>query len=133
MGVTLKEYQKRNFKTQHRKGTGIKTIDQAILTAISTNTIDSLMIFTSTGKMYRLNVNNIPEGTNISNGTNIKTLLPFELNEEIEAVAALSRKRANNVVFFTKNGLIKKTKIEEYTSTKKKQVFKQLNLKKEIS
>ena len=128
-GGDIKRIPKRNFKTQHRKGTGIKTIDQAILTAISTNTIDSLMIFTSTGKMYRLNVNNIPEGTNISNGTNIKTLLPFELNEEIEAVTALSRKRANNVVFFTKNGLIKKTKIEEYTSTKKKTGIQAIKLK----
>ena len=128
-GGDIKRIPKRNFKTQHRKGTGIKTIDQTILTAISTNTIDSLMIFTSTGKMYRLNVNNIPEGTNISNGTNIKTLLPFELNEEIEAVTALSRKRANNVVFFTKNGLIKKTKIEEYTSTKKKTGIQAIKLK----
>jgi len=130
-GGDIKRIPKRNFKTQHRKGTGIKTIDQAILTAISTNTIDSLMIFTSTGKMYKLNVNNIPEGTNISNGTNIKTLLPFELNEEIEAVVALNNKTANNVVFFTKNGLIKKTKIEEYTSTKKKTGIQAIKLKEE--
>ena len=128
-GGDIKRIPKKNFKTQHRKGTGIKTIDQAILTAISTNTIDSLMIFTSTGKMYRLNVNNIPEGTNISNGTNIKTLLPFKLNEEIEAVVALNNKTANNVVFFTKNGLIKKTKIEEYTSTKKKTGIQAIKLK----
>ena len=128
-GGDIKRIPKRNFKTQHRKGTGIKTIDQAILTAISTNTIDSLMIFTSTGKMYKMDVDKIPEGTNASKGTNLKTILPFDSSEEVQAIAALKHKIANNVVFFTKNGLIKKTKIEEYTSTKKKTGIQAIKLK----
>ena len=128
-GGDIKRIPKRNFKTQHRKGTGIKTIDQAILTAISTNTIDSLMIFTSTGKMYKLNVNEVPEGTNASKGTNLKTILPFESKEEIQAVTSLNQVPANNVIFFTKNGLIKKTKTEEYISTKKKTGIQAIKLK----
>ena len=128
-GGDIKRIPKRNFKIQHRKGTGIKTIDQAILTAISTNTVDSLMIFTSTGKMYKLNVNEVPEGTNASKGTNLKTILPFESKEEIQAVTSLNQVPANNVIFFTKNGLIKKTKTEEYISTKKKTGIQAIKLK----
>lgn len=128
-GGDIKRIPKRNFKIQHRKGTGIKTIDQAILTAISTNTVDSLMIFTSIGKMYKLNVNEVPEGTNASKGANIKTILPFEPEEEVQAVTTPNDKTAKYVVFFTKNGLIKKTKIEEYTSTKKRTGIQAIKLK----
>lgn len=125
----IKRVPKKNFKIQHRKGTGIKTIDQAILSVTSTNTVESLMIFTSTGKMYKLNVNKIPEGTNVSKGINIKTILPFENGEEVQAVTASNNKHENNVIFFTKNGLIKKTKIEEYLSTKRKNGIQAIKLK----
>lgn len=128
-GGDIKRIPKRNFKTQHRKGVGTKTLDQAVLSVISTNTIESLMIFTSTGKMYKLDVNNIPEGTNISKGTNIKTILSFEPGEEIQAITTPNDKTAKYVVFFTKKGLIKKTKIEEYISTKRKTGIQAIKLK----
>ena len=118
-GGNTKRIPKKNFKIQHRNGIGVKTLDNTVLTAISTNTTNTLMVFTTTGKMYRLGVDKIPEGTNASKGTNLKSLLPFELKEEVSAVADSSHKIANNVVFFTKKGLIKKTKIEEYINTKK--------------
>jgi DNA gyrase subunit A len=87
------------------------------------------MVFTSTGKMYRLNVNDIPEGTNSSNGTNLKTILPFEVGEEVQAVADTNYKAANNVIFFTKKGLIKKTNIEEYLNMKKSSGIQAIKLK----
>ena len=125
----IKRIPKKNFKIQHKKGVGVKTLDNVIKTAISTNTVDSLMVFTSTGKMYKLDVDKIPEGTNASKGTNLKTILSFEAKEEVQAVTALGYKTADNVVFFTKNGLIKKTKIEEYTSAKKKTGIQAIKLK----
>lgn len=115
----IKRIPKKNFKVQHRRGTGVKTLDAAILKVITTNTIDTLMIFTSKGKMYRLGVNKIPEGTNASKGINIKTLLTFENDETIQAVSSVSNENAPNVVFFTKNGLVKKTSTIEYSSMKK--------------
>ena len=130
-GGDIKRIPKRNFKTQHRKGVGTKTLDQAVLSVTSTNTIESLMIFTSIGKMYKLDVNNIPEGTNTSKGTNLKTILPFEPGEEVQAVTTQNDKAAKYVVFFTKNGLIKKTKIEEYTSTKRKTGIQAIKLKED--
>ena len=116
----IKRVPKKNFKTQHRKGVGVKTLDNAILSIIPTNTIDTLMIFTSKGKMYRLNVDKIPEGTNTSKGINLKTILSLEDNEVVQTVTNSSNTtNAKNVVFFTKKGLIKKTLFEEYSSMKK--------------
>ena len=115
----IKRIPKKNFKVQHRRGTGVKTLDSAILKVVTTNTIDTLAIFTSTGKMYRLNVDKVPEGTNASKGINIKTLLPFDNNEKIQAITSITDEIAPYVVFFTKNGLIKKTAFSEYASMKK--------------
>lgn len=125
----IKRISKKNFKVQHRRGTGIKTLDSAVFKVITTNTVDTLMIFTSKGKMYRLNVNKIPEGTNASKGTNIRTLLTFENNEVIQAVSSVSNEIAPNVVFFTKNGLVKKTAITEYSSMKKTTGIQAIKLK----
>lgn len=116
----IKRIPKSSFKTQRRNGKGVKSADDAILDTISTNTIDTLMLFTNKGKMYRLLVDNVPTGTNVSKGQNISSILKMESDEEVEAITSLFRKtNAEYVVFFTKNGLIKKTKLEEFTKTKK--------------
>ena len=62
----IKRIPKSNFKVQKRNGKGVKNLDDALLGVISTNTIDNLMLFTNKGKMYKLLVDNIPEGTNAS-------------------------------------------------------------------
>ena len=129
-GGDIKRVPKKNFKVQHRRGTGIKSIEKETLMALSTNTTETLMIFTSTGKMYRLGVDKIPEGNNIAKGTNVKTILPFAPGEEIQAISALDN-MVSNVVFFTKNGLIKKTKFEEYSTMKKTTGIQAIKLKDE--
>ena len=116
----VKRIPKHLFKSQNRAGKGVKTIDDVILDTISTNTIDTLMVFTNKGKLYRVLVDKIPVGTNASRGTNITSLCNFEPNENICAVSSLYRDtNAEYVLFFTKNGLIKKTKLDEYKDTKK--------------
>ena len=116
----VKRVPKSSFKVQKRNGKGIKTQDDAILSSISTNTIDTLLIFTSAGRMFRLLVDNVPEGTNASKGVNLATLLKFDMNEKVMYVTSQFRETdAKYIVFFTKNGLIKKTKLEEFKSTKK--------------
>jgi len=116
----VKRVPKSSFKVQKRNGKGIKTQDDAILSSISTNTIDTLLIFTSAGRMFRLLVDNVPEGTNASKGVNLATLLKFDMNEKVMYVTSQFRETdAKYVVFFTKNGLVKKTKLEEFKSTKK--------------
>jgi len=116
----IKRIPKVSFKTQKRNGKGVKTKDDVILSSISTNTVDTLLIFTSEGRMFRLLVDNIPEGTNASKGVNLATILKMNLNEKVMYVTSQFKDtNAKYVVFFTKNGLIKKTKLEEFKSTKK--------------
>ena len=62
----IKRVAKSSFRVQRKGGKGVKTEDDAILDTIATNTIDTLLAFTNTGKMYRLLVDNIPAGTNAS-------------------------------------------------------------------
>ena len=116
----IKRVPKQSFKVQRKKGKGVKSEDSAVLDAFSTNTIDTLMIFTSKGKMYRLLVDNIPAGTNASKGVYINSLINSENDEEVIAVTSLHRKTdAQYVVFITKKGLVKKTNLEEYTKVKR--------------
>ena len=108
------------FKVQKRNGKGVKTEDDTILDMISTNTIDTLMLFSNKGKMYRLLVDNVPVGTNISKGTPVNSLITLESDEKIIAITSLYRKsQAKYVIFITKQGLFKKTLLEEYMGGKK--------------
>ena len=110
-----------SFRTQKRNGKGVKTQDDITQAVIRTNTIDSLMIFTDQGKMYRLLVNDIPVGTNASTGQSVKSLITMEPNENPAVIYSIYRETDAKYVFFTtKNGTVKKTALEEYISTKKK-------------
>lgn len=126
----IKRVPAKSFKVQNRNGKGVKNEDGAILDLISTNTIDTLMAFSSKGKMYRLLVDNVPAGTNASKGVSITSLINTEPNEKIIAITSLYRKtNAEYVVFVTKNGLIKKTKLEEYSSIKRSTGIAAIKLK----
>lgn len=120
-GGAIKRIPAASFKTQKRNGKGIKTQDDITNAIIRTNTIDNLMVFTNKGKMYRLLVDNIPSGTNASKGVSIKSLVELEPSEEPTLIYSIYRDtNAKYVIFATKNGIIKKTPLEEYIQTKKK-------------
>ena len=126
----IKRIPKSSFRTQRRNGKGIKTTDDATMALIKTNTIDALLLFTNKGKMYRIIVDNIPVGTNVSKGINVSTLINLEIDEKVIAITNLARENKNKyVVFITKNGLLKKTSIEEYTKTKRTTGIAAINLK----
>jgi DNA gyrase subunit A len=116
----IKRVAKSSFRVQRKGGKGVKTEDDAILDTIATNTIDTLLAFTNTGKMYRLLVDNIPAGTNVSKGVGIGSLINMEPTEKVIAVTTLERKNNKKyVIFITKKGLLKKTLLEEYIKTKR--------------
>ena len=116
----IKRVPTKTFKPQRRNGKGNANISDAIMDIISTNTIDNLMLFTNKGKMYRMLVDNVPAGTNASKGINIKEYITMEPGERVIAMTSVSRQNdAKYVVFFTKNGLMKKTEMSEYKSLKK--------------
>ena len=126
----IKRVPSTSFKVQKRKGKGIKTENEVILDTIATNTIDTLMLFTNKGKMFRLLVDNLPIGTNISKGVPVGTLINLDNDEKVIAITSLHRKtNAEFVLFITKQGLIKKTKIDEYTKVKRSTGIAAIKLK----
>lgn len=129
-GGTIKRIPQTSFRTQKRNTKGIKTQEDITSCVIRTNTIDSLMIFTNKGNMYRLLVDNIPVGTNVSKGTPITGLIEMEENEKPTVIYSIYRDTdAKYILFVTKNGLVKKTSLEEYTKTKKKSGILAINIK----
>ncbi len=119
-----------SFKTQKRNGKGVKTQDDITDTIIKTNTIDSLLIFSNKGNVYRLLVNDIPEGTNVSKGQPITSLIEMLPGEKPTIIYSAYRDTDAEYIFFvTKNGLAKKTSIKEYTSIKKKNGTTAIKLK----
>ncbi len=116
---TIKRIDAKNFKAQKRNTTGVKTGD-IVLFSQKTNTQDTLMVFSSKGKMYRVLVDNIPEGTNVSNGMPISTLIEFENGEKPMAFTTMTRDTDKKFIFFaTKNGTIKKVPLDEYDKMKR--------------
>ena len=123
-----------SFKTQKRNGKGVKSTDDIISTIIRTNTIDSLMIFSNKGVMYRLLVNDIPVGTNTSQGTPIKALISMADDEIPSTIYSIYRDtEAKYVLFTTKQGMVKKTALEEYVNTKMKSGIGAINLREDDS
>lgn len=129
-GGCIKRIPTTSYRTQKRNGKGIKTQDDITSMILRTNTIDSLMIFTDRGKMYRLLVNDIPVGTNVSVGQSIKSLVAMDTDESPAVIYSIYRDTDAKYVFFTtKNGLVKKTTLEEYIKTKKKTGIAAISIK----
>ena len=116
----IKRIPKNSFKVQRKNGKGVKTKDDVIMSTISTNTIDNLLLFTKKGKMFKIIVDEVPVGTNASKGVHVGTLINMEHDDKVIAITSLARSNtAKYVVFFTKQGLMKKTLLEEYTKVKR--------------
>ena len=116
----IKKVPTSNFKVQKKAGKGIKSADDAIMSTIKTNTVDYMMFFTDNGKMYRIIVDNIPDGTNTTKGVPINTLVQLDTNEKVIAVTSLHRKTMPQfAIFVTKQGMLKKTYLSEYMGAKR--------------
>jgi DNA gyrase subunit A len=119
-----------SFRTQKRNGKGVKSQDDITSMVIRTDTVDQLMVFTDQGRMYRLLVNDIPVGTNTTKGQPIKSLITMENNENPTVIYSIYRGTDEKYVLFaTKNGLVKKTTLEEYLKTKKKSGIAAISIK----
>lgn len=120
-GGTIKRIPITSFRIQKRNGKGVKSQEDITHCVIRTNTIDNLMLFTNKGIMYKLLVNDIPVGTNASAGTPISALVKMSAGEQVITIYSIYRDTdAKYVLFATKQGLIKKVPLEEYTGVRKK-------------
>ncbi len=113
------------FRSQNRGGVGSKgseTRDEDFVEHIYPATMhNTMMFFTQKGKCYWLKVYEIPEGAKNAKGRAIQNLLNIESDDAVNAylrVKNLSDQEFINnhfVVFCTKNGVIKKTRLEQYS------------------
>ena len=113
-----------NFRSQHRGGKGVKgmsTIDDDFIeTLFMTTTHHYIMFFTNSGKVYRMKAYEIPESSRTSRGVNIVNLLQLNPGEQITAGVAIKNYDEDKYLFMaTKNGIVKKTKLSEYSNVRK--------------
>jgi DNA gyrase subunit A len=125
IAITRSGYVKRlpvtTYREQRRGGIGVMGMDlkneDYIEHLFVASTHDYLLFFTSVGKVYRLKVHELPLGTRQSKGRAIVNLLPFAQGEQVRAVIATRDfKDAEYLVLATRNGMIKKTRFEEYNT-----------------
>ncbi|ALA96930.1 DNA gyrase subunit A [Spiroplasma kunkelii CR2-3x] len=107
------------FKLQNRGGKGIiglANIEDSLKKIISANSIDSLLIFSNFGKVYKLRAYQIETYSRHARGLPIINLIAIDKTENIQTIIAIdeSISTEDNLFFVTKKGLIKKTKISEF-------------------
>ncbi len=110
-----------NYKAQNRGGVGIKGMstneEDYVDRIISMTTHDYLMIFTSTGKVYRLKGYEVPLYSRQSKGLPIINLIPIEKDEKVTAMLKVDNdSNEGYYVFATKSGLVKRTNVREFNS-----------------
>ena len=113
------------YRTQNRGGVGVKgsaTRDEDFIEHIYVASMhNTMMFFTEKGRCYWLKVYEIPEGTRSSKGRAIQNVIQIEPNDKVRAY--INCKRLNDpeyvennyIIMCTKNGTIKKTKLEAYS------------------
>ena len=113
------------YRTQNRGGVGVKgsaTRDEDFIEHIYVASMhNTIMFFTEKGRCYWLKVYQIPEGTRASKGRAIQNVIQIEPDDKVRAY--INTKNLNDeeyinntyIVMCTKNGTIKKTKLEAYS------------------
>ena len=127
ISLTEKGYIKRlavnTYRTQNRGGVGIKGMttneEDNVNKLITSSTHDDILFFSNYGKVYRVRGYEIPLGSRQSKGLPIINLIPIEKEEKITSIISIDPKEVNdekNLVFVTKQGLVKRTNIKKFES-----------------
>ena len=113
---TLDRYQAQRRGGKGKSATKTKAEDYIDKLFVA-NTHDTLLCFTSRGKIYWLKVYQLPQASHVSRGKPIVNLLPLEAGERVNAVLPIREYSEDKFVFFaTKNGIVKKTPLPAYSN-----------------
>jgi len=112
------------YRNQKRGGRGIVGMDTKdndfVEHLFVTNTHHYLMFFTNKGKVYRLKAYEIPDLSRTARGTPIINLIQIEQGETVNAVIPVESFETEQYLFFaTKQGVVKKTPIDDYSNIRK--------------
>ncbi|WP_089775803.1 DNA gyrase subunit A [Ruania alba] len=125
--ITRGGYAKRtrtdNYRAQHRGGKGVRGAqlrgDDVVDHFYVTTTHHWLLFFTNLGRVYRAKAYELPEGGRDAKGQHVANLLAFQPGEQIAQVLDLrDYDQAEYLVLATKSGLVKKTRLSEYDSSR---------------
>lgn len=127
--ITKHGYVKRlpedTYRIQKRGGKGIIGLSTRegdyVKDIVITSTHDYLYFFTNRGKVYKIKAYEIPEAKRQAKGTAIINLLPIEAGEKVTKVISIKddKNTDDELIFCTKLGKIKKTKISEFDNIRK--------------
>ena len=121
----IKRLRTDTYKTQNRGGVGIKGMstneEDFVEKILSMSTHDYLLFFSNRGRVYRMKGYEVPEFSRQSKGLPIINLLPLEKEENISSILSVSPSDDNTkyLMFATKNGIVKRTAIEEFDNIRK--------------
>jgi DNA gyrase subunit A len=125
IAITRSNYIKRlpvtAYREQRRGGIGVMGMElkdeDYIEHLFVASTHDYILFFTNVGKVYRLKVHELPLGSRQSKGRAIQNLLPFRQDEQVRAVVQTRDfSEAEFLVFATKKGVVKKTRLVAYNT-----------------
>ena len=123
--ITHNGYVKRvpikSYERQKRGGKGKVAVtthdDDFIERFFVSNTHDTLMFVTNMGQLYWLKVYRIPEGSRTAKGKAVVNLINLRADEKIMAIIPTSDfDEAKSLTFFTKNGIVKRTSLSEFSN-----------------
>lgn len=112
------------YRVQNRGGKGIKGMDlnkdDAIDQFINMSTHDNLLIFTDTGRVFRIKGYNVPSFSRTSKGLPIINLIAMNKDEKVKALVSYANDDEASYLFFvTDKGLVKRTEIAEFENINK--------------
>ncbi|MFA6760818.1 MAG: DNA gyrase subunit A [Sulfuricurvum sp.] len=114
--VPLAQYEKQN---RGGKGKTALTVyeDDFIERFFTCNTHDTLMFVTNKGQLHWLKVYKIPEASRTAKGKAVVNLLNLVADEQIQSIIPTTDfSKSKSLVFFTKNGTVKRTNLSEFSN-----------------
>lgn len=119
----IKRVPSKSYEKQRRGGKGKVAVttyeDDFIESFFTCMSHDTLMFVTDRGQLYWLKVYKIPEGSRIAKGKAVVNLLNLQADEKIKAIIPTSDfSEEKSLVFFTKNGIVKRTNLSEYSNVR---------------
>ncbi len=119
----IKRMSTSEYKSQNRGGVGVtahKTKEEDYVeNMFVTSTHDDLLFFSNKGRVYCIKAYEVPEAQRTAKGRAIINLLMLSEGEKITTVIPRTEGASGNLIMATKNGLIKKTRLEAFASIRK--------------
>ncbi|MFG2056341.1 DNA gyrase subunit A [Micromonospora sp. NPDC048930] len=125
--ITRTGYAKRTkvdlYRSQRRGGKGVSGAtlrqDDIVSHFFVCSTHDWILFFTNKGRVYRAKAYELPEASRVAKGQHVANLLAFQADEQIAQIIEIPNYQvAPYLVLATKNGLVKKTRLEEFDSNR---------------